>query len=60
MEKAPVPADTQYEYHFRASTRQASAEKNVVENQAQGFTLVESGDILGQHVVITQKASAFP
>ena len=36
--------------------RESSAEKNVVEDQAQGFTLLETAQILGQRVVITEKA----
>ena len=44
-----------YEYHFRTSQLESNAEKNVVEEQAQGFVLVESGDLLGMHAVITEK-----
>ena len=56
MEKPPVPTDTRYEYRFHTSMRESSAEKNVVEDQAQGFTLLETAQILGQRVVITEKA----
>ncbi len=55
MEKPPAPADARYEYRFHASLRQSSAEKSIVEDQKQGFLLVESGDVTGHHVVITEK-----
>ena len=51
-----MPTDTRYEYRFHTSMRESSAEKNVVEDQAQGFTLLETAQILGQRVVITEKA----
>ena len=59
MEKLPVPAETRYEYRFRTSMRESNAEKNVAEAQTQGFVLVESGQLLGQYVVISEKASTF-
>jgi hypothetical protein len=55
MEKPPAPADTRYEYRFHASLRESSAEKNILEDQKQGFLLVESGSVTGHHVVITEK-----
>lgn len=55
MEKPPAPADARYEYRFHASLRESSAEKNIVEDQKQGFLLVESGNVTGHHVVITEK-----
>jgi len=55
MEKPANPAQTRYEYRFRTSHRESNAEKNVVGDQAQGFTLVESGDLMGYHVVIMEK-----
>lgn len=60
MEKPAVPTQTRYDYRFHTSMRESSAEKNVIEDQGQGFTLVESGELLGQHVVIMEKASASP
>jgi hypothetical protein len=57
MEKPPVPPQIRYEYRFRYSLRQSNAEKNVVEDQAQGFTLAESGELLGYHVVIMEKTN---
>lgn len=56
MEKPPAPADTRYEYRFHASLRESSAEKNILEDQKQGFLLVESGNVTGHHVVITEKS----
>ncbi len=58
MEKSAVPMQVRYDYRFHASLRESSAEKNVIDDQAQGFVLVESGELLGQHVVIMEKTSA--
>jgi len=57
MEKPPVPPQARYEYRLRYSLRESNAEKNVVEDQAQGFALVESGELLGYHVVIMEKTN---
>ncbi len=57
MEKPPLSTQTGYEYRFRYSLRESNAEKNVIEDQAQGFALVESGDLLGYHIVIMEKAN---
>jgi hypothetical protein len=57
MEKPPLPTQTRYEYRFRYSLRESNAEKNVIEDQEQGFTLVESGELLGYHIVIMEKTN---
>jgi hypothetical protein len=57
MEKSPLPPQARYEYRFRYSLRESNAQKNVIEDQAQGFMLVESGDLLGYHVVIMEKTN---
>ncbi len=55
MEKSPLPAGTRYEYRFHASLRESSAEKSILEDQKDGFFLLESGNVTGHHVVITEK-----
>lgn len=57
MEKPPLPTQMRYQYRFRYSLRESNAEKNVIEDQAQGFTLVESGELLGYHVVIMERTN---
>jgi len=57
MEKPPFPGDTRYEYRFSTSMRQSNAEKHLMEDQQKGFVLVETAQVLGQNVVITEKAN---
>ena len=57
MEKPPVPGDTRYQYRFSISMRQSNAQKHLVEDQQKGFVLVEAAQVLGQNVVITEKAN---
>jgi len=56
MERAATEK-VQYEYHFRASQRESNAEKNVIEEQAEGFALVESNTLMGVHAVIMEKGN---
>lgn len=57
MEKAPGSSAGSYEYRFHAAMRKSSAEKNMVEDQAQGFLLVKASQIAGHHVLIMEKVS---
>lgn len=57
MEKPPVPGDTRYEYRFSGSMLQSNAEKHVTKDQQEGFVPTETGKVLNQNVVISEKAT---
>jgi uncharacterized protein DUF4410 len=57
MERPPVPADTRYEYRFSSSMLQSNAEKHVTKDQQEGFVPTETGKVLNQNVVISEKAT---
>ncbi len=57
MEKLPVAAEMSYEYRFSSSMLQSNAEKHVTKDQQEGFALVQTGKVLNQNVVISEKAT---
>lgn len=56
MEKAPGPPPERYEYRLHVTMRVSSAEKDVLQDQAQGFVLVDTAELMSQHAVILEKA----
>ena len=56
IEKPPVPSKTRYLYRVRSTMRVSSAQKDIEKDQGEGFTLAETLELGGIHIVIMEKA----
>ncbi len=56
MEKSPEPSKTRYQYRVHLTLRVSSAQRNVEEDQGKGYALVDTAELMNQHVVILEKA----
>ncbi len=55
VEKPPVPR-TRYEYRMHAAMQLSNAQKDIAKDQRDNFVLVDTLDLGGLHVVLTEKA----
>ncbi len=55
-EKPATVSDVKYEYRLHATVRVSSAEKNVQEDQAQGYVLIDTSQMLNStHVIVLER-----
>ena len=60
-EKPVVPATVRYQYRVHQTMRVSSAEKNIAEDQAKGFVLIDSWQFLNQsHLIVLEKQLEMP